>query len=212
VISGSPRPAWRAAAASGLRSTARSASRARLAAQYRPALRLPSGWLATQPASWSSRLLVAGLGAGRWCCRWGSRRVVTAAQSRVPWPPDLAMSWYGLPLTWEGGARMSPSSGAARGPAAAGGDRALGQDPGAEPGQGGGGGQGQAEQPQEQAAEDGQRGGRVGGQRGAELDVAGEGLGADDAVSGCRWPGRRRPGAGPRWPGSASRVRRRRRS
>ena len=44
---------------------------------------------------------------------------------------------------------------------AAGGDRALGQDPGAEPGQGGGGGQGQAEQPQEQAAEDGQRGGRL---------------------------------------------------
>ena len=47
--------------------------------------------------------------------------------------------------------------------AAAGGDRALVEHPGAEPGQGGGGGQGQAQQPQEQAAEDGQRGGRGGG-------------------------------------------------
>ena len=52
VISGSPRPAWRAAAASGLRSAAGLASSARLAAQYRPALRLPSGWRATQRASW----------------------------------------------------------------------------------------------------------------------------------------------------------------
>ena len=52
VISGSSRPAWRAAAARGLRSAAGSASRARLAAQYRPELRLPSGWLATQRASW----------------------------------------------------------------------------------------------------------------------------------------------------------------
>ena len=68
--------------------------------------------------------------------------------------------------------------------AAAGGDRALGQHPGAEPGQGGGGGQGQAQQPQGQAAEDGQRGGGVGGQRGAELEVAGEGPGADDADQG----------------------------
>ena len=54
VISGSARPDWRAAAASGLRSAAGSASRARLAAQYRPALRLPSGWLATQRARWPS--------------------------------------------------------------------------------------------------------------------------------------------------------------
>ena len=52
VISGSARPTWRAAAASGLRSAAGSASRARLAAQYRPALRLPSDWRATQRASW----------------------------------------------------------------------------------------------------------------------------------------------------------------
>ena len=50
MISRSPRPAWRAASASGLRSAAGSVSRARLAAQNRPALRLPSGWLATHRA------------------------------------------------------------------------------------------------------------------------------------------------------------------
>ena len=67
VISGSPRPAWRAAAASGLRSAAGSASRARLAAQYRPLLRLPSGWAATQAASGprSRRLIWWG-----WGCGW----------------------------------------------------------------------------------------------------------------------------------------------
>ena len=87
------------------------------------------------------------------------------------------------------GRSWSPSSGPARcrpagwrvGGAAAGGDRAFVQDPGAEPGQGGGGGQGQAQQPQGQAAEDGQRGGRVRGQGGAEVAVAGDGPGADDA-------------------------------
>ena len=52
VISLSCRPAWRAAAARGLRSAAGSASRARLAAQNRPALRLPSAWLATHRARW----------------------------------------------------------------------------------------------------------------------------------------------------------------
>ena len=52
VISLSSRPAWRAAAARGLRSAAGSASRARLAAQNRPALRLPSAWLATHRARW----------------------------------------------------------------------------------------------------------------------------------------------------------------
>ena len=72
-----------------------------------------------------------------------------------------------------------------RGGAAAGGDRALRQHPGAEPGQGGGEGQGQAQQPEDQAAGNGQRGGRVGGQGGAEVLVAeGEGLGADDADEG----------------------------
>ncbi len=52
MISGSSRPTLRAAVARWLRSTAGSASSARLAAQYRPALRLPSGWLATHWARW----------------------------------------------------------------------------------------------------------------------------------------------------------------
>ena len=68
--------------------------------------------------------------------------------------------------------------------AAAGGDRALLQHPGAEPGQGGGGGQGQAQQPQGQAAEDGQRGGRVRGQGRAQVLVAGDRPGPDDADQG----------------------------
>ena len=75
------------------------------------------------------------------------------------------------------------------GGAAAGGDRALGEHPGAEPGHGGGGRQGQAQQPQDQAAEDGQRGGRVGGQGGAGVLVAGEGPGADDADEGVAGQG-----------------------
>ena len=79
------------------------------------------------------------------------------------------------------------------GAAAAGGDRALGQDPGAEPGQGAGGGQGQAEQPQEQAAEEGQRGGGVAGQ----VLVAGQGLGADDADQGVAGQGVGGRGQGP---------------
>jgi hypothetical protein len=72
---------------------------------------------------------------------------------------------------------------------AAGGDRALGQDPGAERGQGGGGGQGQAEQPQDQAAEDGQRGGRLA----REVLVAG----ADDADQGVAGQGVSDRGQGP---------------
>ena len=60
--------------------------------------------------------------------------------------------------------------------AAAGGDRAFLEYPGAEPGQGGGRGQGQAQQPQDQAAEDRQRGGLVGLRGGGLLLVAG----ADD--------------------------------
>jgi len=72
---------------------------------------------------------------------------------------------------------------------AAGGDRAFLQDPGAEPGQGGGGSQGQAEQPQGQAAEDGQRGGRVGGQGRAQLPVAGDRPGPDDADQGVAGQG-----------------------
>ena len=95
------------------------------------------------------------------------------------------------------------------GGAAAGGDRAFLQHPGAEPGQGGGRGQGQAQQPQGQAAEDGQRGGRVGGQGRAQLAGGGRSPRRGRRRSGCRWPGRRRPAAGPRWPGSASRARRR---
>ena len=73
--------------------------------------------------------------------------------------------------------------------AAAGGDRALLQHPGAEPGQGGGRGQGQAQQPQGQAAEDGQRGGRVGGQGRAQLLVAGDRPGPDDADQGVAGQG-----------------------
>src|SRR5439155_26412104 len=65
VISRSPRPAWRAAAASELRSAAGSASRARLAAQNRPALRLPSAWLATHRARWLRSRPGAGPGWGR---------------------------------------------------------------------------------------------------------------------------------------------------
>ena len=103
--------------------------------------------------------------------------------------------------------RAGPAAGP--GGAAAGGDRALLQHPGAEPGQGGGRGQGQAQQPQGQAAEDGQRGGRVGGQRACRAAGGGRSPRRGRRRSGCRWPGRRRPGAGPRWPGSASRVRRR---
>jgi hypothetical protein len=61
-----------------------------------------------------------------------------------------------------------------------GGDRAFGQDPGAEAGQGGGGGQGQAEQPEDQAAEEGQQGGRLVSQ----VLAAGQGRGADDADEG----------------------------
>ena len=67
--------------------------------------------------------------------------------------------------------------------AAAGGDRAFGQDPGAESGQGGGGSHGQAQDPQGEPAEDGQRRGRVTGQGGVQALVPGEGPGADDAVS-----------------------------
>ena len=65
--------------------------------------------------------------------------------------------------------------------AAAGGDRAFLEHPGAEPGQGRDRRQGQAQQPQDQAAEDGQRGGRVGGQ----LLVAG----ADDRDEGVAGQG-----------------------
>ena len=98
VISASGRPAWRAAAASGLRSAAGSVSRARLAAQNRPALRLPSGWAATQRARWPRSR------PGAWRCRgwgrrgwrWGCRRRVTAAQSRAPWPPVVAEELVGL--------------------------------------------------------------------------------------------------------------------
>jgi hypothetical protein len=73
--------------------------------------------------------------------------------------------------------------------AAAGGDRAFLQHPGAEPGQSGGGGQGQPQQPPGQSAEDGERGGGVGGQRGAEPVVAREGPGADDADEGVAGQG-----------------------
>ena len=59
VISLSSRPAWRAAAARGLRSAAGSASRARLAAQNRPALRLPSA-LAGDPAGQVAQILAGG--------------------------------------------------------------------------------------------------------------------------------------------------------
>ena len=69
-----------------------------------------------------------------------------------------------------------PGRGRRRGGAAAGGDRAFLEDPGAEPGQGRDRRQGQAQQPQDQAAEDGQRGGRLGGRGGGQLLVAG----ADD--------------------------------
>ena len=69
VISLSSRPAWRAAAASGLRSAAGSASRARLAAQNRPALRFPSAWLATHLARWLRSRPGAGSGWGRATCR-----------------------------------------------------------------------------------------------------------------------------------------------
>ena len=75
-----------------------------------------------------------------------------------------------------------PGRGRRRGGAAAGGDRAFLEHPGAEPGQGGGGRQGQAQQPQDQAAEDGQRGGRLGGQRGGQLLLAGERPGADTPI------------------------------
>ena len=79
--------------------------------------------------------------------------------------------------------------------AAAGGDRALLEHPGAEAGQGGGGGQ--AQQPQEQAAEDDQRVGRVGGQGGAEVPAEGKGPGADDADEGVAGPGVGDGGQGP---------------
>ena len=81
--------------------------------------------------------------------------------------------------------------------AAAGGDRALLEHPGAEAGQGGGGGQGQAQQPQEQAAEDDQRVGRVGGQGGAEVLAEGKGPGADDADEGVAGQGVGDGGQGP---------------
>ena len=96
MISRSPRPAWRAAAARGLRSAAGSASRARLAAQNRPALRLPSPWLATHRARWLRSRPGSGCGWGRAACRWGSSRAVTAAQSRPPSAVDCADELVGL--------------------------------------------------------------------------------------------------------------------
>ena len=92
-----------------------------------------------------------------------------------------------LPLPRPGRAR-SRRRGRAGG-AAAGGDRAFLQHPGAEPGQGGGGGHGQAQQPQDQAAEDGQRGSRVGGERDLQVLVPGEGPGPDDADQGVAGQG-----------------------
>jgi superfamily I DNA/RNA helicase len=88
MISRSSRPAWRAAAASGLRSAAGSASRARLAAQNRPSLRLPGGWAATHAAK---RPIPSSAGwrcAGRCCSREGGARyrhaVVDEAQDLSP--------------------------------------------------------------------------------------------------------------------------------
>ncbi len=99
-----------------------------------------------------------------------NRAVLVAFRGTVP-PPGPAG-----PGRRQGGA----------GGAAAGGDRAFLEHPGAEPGQGRGRRQGQAQQPQDQAAEDGQRGGRVGGQRGGQLLVAGQrpGRHADEGVAG----------------------------
>ena len=64
--------------------------------------------------------------------------------------------------------------------AAAGGDRALLQDPGAEPGQGGDGRQDQAQQPQDQPAGHGQRRPLLGDQGNVQVLVAGDRPGADD--------------------------------
>ena len=78
VISLSSRPAWRAAAARGLRSAAGSASRARLAAQNRPALRFPSGWAGDPPGQVAQVPAGGRAGWDRGACRWGSSRAVTA--------------------------------------------------------------------------------------------------------------------------------------
>ena len=87
-----------------------------------------------------------------------------------------------VPPPWPG--RAAADGGAGSG-AAAGGDRAFLEHPGAEPGQGRDRRQGQAQQPQDQAAEDGQRGGRVGGHGGGQLLVAG----ADDRDEGVAGQG-----------------------
>ena len=96
----------------------------------------------------------------------GERPVPFGDQGKEP-----GRSWS--PSAGPSPARARPGPGRWRG-AAAGGDRAFLEHPGAEPGQGRDRRQGQAQQPQDQAAEDGQRGGRVGGQPGAG------GPGADD--------------------------------
>ena len=63
VISGSPRPTWRAAAASGVRSAPGLASRARLAAQYQAGVAVAFG-LASDPAGQLGELAVRGVA---WC-------------------------------------------------------------------------------------------------------------------------------------------------
>ena len=93
-------------------------------------------------------------------------------------------------------AGRSRRRGGARG-AAAGGDRAFLEDPGAEPGQGGGGGQGQAQQPQDQPADHGQRGGLLASDGAVQLLVAGQHPGADDADQGVAGQGVGDGGHGP---------------
>ena len=93
VISGTSRPPAGRQRPGGSGRRAVGVSGRGCAAQNRPALRLPSGWLATHRASWLSARSWSWPGAGRCWCRWGSRRAVTADQSRLPWPPGLLMSW-----------------------------------------------------------------------------------------------------------------------
>ena len=113
VISCSPRPAWRAAAARGLRSAAGSASRARLAAQNRPALRLPSAWLATHRARWlRSRPAGRGPAGAAGAAGWGSSRAVTAAQSRAPSAADCLDELVGLAVDLGGRGQDVAAAGA----------------------------------------------------------------------------------------------------
>ena len=97
-----------------------------------------------------------------------------------------------------GGSRLGfgdgPGGRGRAGGAAAGGDRAFLQHPGAEPVQRGGRGHAQAQQPQQQPAGHGQQGGFLGGQPGGWFGVAGDHPGPDDAdqrVAGQRVGGRR---------------------